>query len=88
MGKVTPVFKYSQPFLSKIVALASFTVHVNFRKGCLYEFLCLRVNIAILVSLRILYGLPKTMRKDLLYANGKVVVKDRKQDLNAFFTMC
>ena len=38
------------------------------------------------VSLRILYGLPKTMRKDL-YANGKVVVKDRKQDLNAFFTM-
>ena len=28
------------------------------------------------------------MRKDLLYANGKVVVKDRKQDLNGFFTMC
>ena len=27
------------------------------------------------------------MRKDLVYANGKVVVKDRKQDLNAFFTM-
>ena len=27
------------------------------------------------------------MRKDLLYGNGKVVVKDRKQDLNAFFTM-
>ena len=27
------------------------------------------------------------MGKDLLYANGKVVVKDRKQDLNAFSTM-
>ena len=36
---------------------------------------------------RILYGLPTTMRKDLLSATGKVVVKDRKQDLNAFFTV-
>ena len=27
------------------------------------------------------------MRKDLLSATGKVVVKDRKQDLNAFFTV-
>ena len=27
------------------------------------------------------------MHNDLLYATGKVVVKDRKQDLNVFFTM-
>ena len=73
--------------MHKNLAFACFTVHVNFRKGCLYDFLCLCVNIAILVSLRILYGLPKTMRKDLLSATGKVVVKDRKQDLNAFFTV-
>ena len=45
------------------------------------------IKIAILVSLHIPYGLPKTMRNNLLYAAGKVVVKDRKQDLNAFFTM-
>ena len=45
------------------------------------------VKIAILVSLRILYGLPKTMRKDLLYLAGKEVVRDCKQDLNAFFAM-
>ena len=38
-------------------------------------------------SLRILYGLPKTMRKDLPYAAGNVVVKDHKQDLNGFFTI-
>ena len=45
------------------------------------------VKIAISVSLRILYRLPKTMRKDLLYAAGKEAVKDRKRDLYAFFTM-
>ena len=27
------------------------------------------------------------MRKDLLYVTWKVVVENRKQDLNAFFTM-
>ena len=42
---------------------------------------------AISVSLRILYGLPKRMRKDLLYAAGKEAIKDRKWDLYAFFTM-
>ena len=35
-----------------------------------------------------LYGLPKTMCKDLLYAAGEEeAVKDRKRDLYAFFTM-
>ena len=27
------------------------------------------------------------MRKDLLYATGKVIVKERKQNFNHFFTM-
>ena len=73
--------------MKKPYTLACFTVNVNFRKGCLYDFLCLCVKIAISVSLRILYGLPKTMRKGLLYTAGKEPVKDHKQDPYAFFTM-
>ena len=62
-------------------------VQVELRKPCFTTFFCLCVKIVILVSLRILYGLPKTMRKDLLHAAGKEVVKDRKQVLNAFFML-
>ena len=62
-------------------------VNVNFRKGCIYDILYLCVKIAISVSLRILYRLPKTIRKDLLYTAGKEAEKDCKRDLNAFFTM-
>ena len=66
--------------------LACFMVNVNFRKGCIDDFLCLCIKIAISVSLCILYGLPKTMCKDLLYVAGKGPVKDRKRDPYAFFT--
>ena len=62
-------------------------VQVKLRKRCFTTFFCLCVKIAILVALRILYGPPKTMRKDLLHAAGKEVVKDRKQVLDAFFML-
>ena len=39
-----------------------------------------------LVSLRGLYLLSFSMRKDILYDSVKKFVKTRKEDLNAFFT--
>ena len=39
-----------------------------------------------IVSLRNLYVLPFTLRKDVLYECLKKLVKIRKEDLNAFFT--
>ena len=41
---------------------------------------------AFLVSLRDLYVLPFSMRKDILYESVKKFVKTRKEDLNAYFT--
>ena len=60
---------------------------VNFRKGSLYEFLSPCVKVAISVSLRFLYALPCSLRKDHLYAIRKEVVKNRKCGLYAFFTV-
>ena len=39
-----------------------------------------------LVSLRDLYVLSFSMRKDILYESIKKFVKTRKEDLKAFFT--
>ena len=41
---------------------------------------------AFLVSLRDLYVLPFSMRKDILCESVKKFVKTRKEDLNAYFT--
>ena len=41
---------------------------------------------AFLVSLRDLYVLPFSRRKDILYESVKKFVKTRKEDLNAYFT--
>ena len=41
---------------------------------------------AFLVSLRDLYVLPFSRRKDNLYESVKKFVKTRKEDLNAYFT--
>ena len=41
---------------------------------------------AFLVSLRDLYALPFSRRKDNLYESVKKFVKTRKEDLNAYFT--
>ena len=40
----------------------------------------------VLVSLRELYVLSFSMRKDILYESVKKFVKTRKEDLNAYFT--
>ena len=44
------------------------------------------VKITFLVSLRDLYVLSFSMRKDILYESVKKFVKTRKEDLNAYFT--
>ena len=44
------------------------------------------VKITFLVSLRDLYVLSFSMRKDILYEGVKKFVKTRKEDLNAYFT--
>ena len=44
------------------------------------------VKITFLVSLRDLYVLSFSMRKDILYEGVKKFVKTRKEDLNAYYT--
>ena len=46
----------------------------------------MRVKKPFIVSLRNLYFLPFTLRKDVLYECLKKLVKIRQEDLNAFFT--
>ena len=46
------------------------------------------VKIVFLVSLRDLYALSFSVRKDILYESVKKFVTTRKEDLNAYFTAC